>query len=92
MQLVCWPCPPTFADSPKGETGTLSLPIKLQGQGVGVGQDEHFQTQAVLNTVFPITGKESSLLFKMITMEHLPFLFHSSNLRFSQQPPFHDDS
>lgn len=76
----------------KGETGTLSLPVKLQDQGVGVGRDEHFQTRAVLNTVFPITGKESSLLFKMITMEHLPFLFHSSNLRFSRQPPFHNDS
>lgn len=73
---VCLP----FADSSKGEQGTLSLPVKLQGQGVGAGLDERFQTWAVLNTVFPITGKESSLLLKMITMEHLPFLFQFSNL------------
>lgn len=92
LQPVSWPCLPTFADSSKGEQGTLSLPVKLQGQGVGAGRDERFQTWAVLNTVFPITGKESSLLLKMITMEHLPFLFHSSNLRFSLQPPFHNDS
>lgn len=83
---ICWPCQLTSADLSEEELGTHARLSNCRGLGWGWGGSNISQTQAVLNTVFPLTGEESGLLLKMVTMEHLPFLFHSSNLRFSSQP------
>lgn len=78
--------------SSKGNHGTLSLPVKLQGQGVGGGRDGDVSKPGSLKHCFPSPERNQACCWRWSQWNICLFCFIPAICDSHYQPPFHNDS